>query len=62
MPTRAWINSRFAMRITQDEYDKKARELKKRQAEIATRIEEHQQGRGVSHHSRKLDFLGLASR
>src|SRR5918999_1622467 len=31
-------------RITQDEYDKKARELKERQAEIALRIEQHQQG------------------
>ena len=33
-------------RITQDEYDKKARELKERQAEIATRIEQHQEGEG----------------
>jgi hypothetical protein len=30
--------------ITQDDYDKKARELKEQQAEIATRIEQHQQG------------------
>ena len=29
-------------RITQDEYDKKARELKRRQTEIALRIEQHQ--------------------
>ena len=28
-------------RITQDDYDKKARELKEQQAEIATRIEQH---------------------
>jgi hypothetical protein len=35
-----------ARRITQDEYDKKARELKERQAEFATRIEQHQQGDG----------------
>jgi hypothetical protein len=27
-------------RITQDEYDKKARELKERQTEIAVRVEE----------------------
>jgi hypothetical protein len=33
-------------RITQDEYDKKARELKKRQTEIAVRIEQHQKGEG----------------
>jgi hypothetical protein len=30
----------------QDDYDKKARELKERQAEIALRIEQHQQGEG----------------
>jgi hypothetical protein len=33
-------------RITQDEYDKKARELKERQTEIAVRIEQHQKGEG----------------
>jgi hypothetical protein len=33
-------------RITQDEYDKKARELKERQTEIALRIEQHQKGEG----------------
>jgi hypothetical protein len=32
--------------ITQDEYDKKARELKERQTEIALRIEQHQKGEG----------------
>jgi hypothetical protein len=32
--------------ITQDEYDKKARELKERQTEIAMRIEQHQKGEG----------------
>lgn len=31
-------------RITQNEYDKKARDLKDQQAEIAARIEQHQQG------------------
>jgi hypothetical protein len=31
-------------RITQDEYDKKARELKERQSELATRLDQHQQG------------------
>jgi hypothetical protein len=33
-------------RITQDEYDKKARELKERQTEIAVRVEQHQKGEG----------------
>ena len=33
-------------RITQDEYDKKARELKGRQTELARRIEQHQEGEG----------------
>jgi hypothetical protein len=32
--------------ITQDEYDKKARELKERQTEVAARIEQHQNGEG----------------
>jgi hypothetical protein len=32
--------------ITPDEYDKKARALKERQAEIAARIEQHRQGDG----------------
>jgi hypothetical protein len=32
--------------ITQDEYDKKAHELKQRQTEIALRIEQHQKGEG----------------
>jgi hypothetical protein len=33
-------------RITGDEYDKKARELKERQTEITLRIEQHQKGEG----------------
>ena len=33
-------------RITADEYDRKARELKERQTEIALRIEQHQKGEG----------------
>jgi hypothetical protein len=32
------------MCITHDEYDRKARELRDRQAEIAARIEQHQKG------------------
>jgi hypothetical protein len=37
---------RVEWRITQDDYDRKARELKERQTEIALRIEQHQQGEG----------------
>ena len=33
-------------RITGDEYDRKARELKGRQTEITLRIEQHQKGEG----------------
>jgi hypothetical protein len=33
-------------RITGDDYDRKARELKERQTEIALRIEQHQKGEG----------------
>jgi hypothetical protein len=33
-------------RITEGEYDKKARELKQRQTEIALRIEQHQKAEG----------------
>jgi site-specific DNA recombinase len=48
-------------RITQDEYDKKARELKQRQTKIALRIEQHQQGDG--HFRTTLESLiSLASR
>ena len=36
-----------AWRITQDEYDRKARELKERQVELALRIEQHQTGEGT---------------
>jgi hypothetical protein len=38
------LRSRHHGRITQDEYDKKARELKERQTEIALRIEQHKKG------------------
>ncbi len=37
----------WARRITQDEYDRKARELEEQQTEIALRIEQHQQGEGA---------------
>jgi hypothetical protein len=53
--------SASSRRITQDEYDKKARELKQRQAEIALRIEQHQEGDG--HFRATLESLiSLASR
>jgi hypothetical protein len=48
-------------RITQDEYDKKARELKERQAEIATCIDQHQQGDG-EYRTTLESLISLASR
>jgi hypothetical protein len=60
---------RLDRRITQDDYDKKARELKEQQAEIATRIEqrlsryderEHRMGPAGRDHW--LDGAGLESR
>jgi hypothetical protein len=50
-----------AWRITQDEYDKKARELKERQAEIATCIDQHQQGDG-EYRTTLESLISLASR
>ena len=38
------LDLRIGKSITQDEYDRKARELKEREAEIAGRIEQHRQG------------------
>ena len=38
------LNLRLDQSITQNDYDKKARELKQRQAEIELRIEQHQDG------------------
>jgi hypothetical protein len=40
------LDLRLDKSITQDEYDKKARELKERQTEIALRVEQHQKGEG----------------
>jgi site-specific DNA recombinase len=40
------LDLRLDKSITQDEYDKKARELKERQAEITLRVEQHQKGEG----------------
>jgi hypothetical protein len=47
-------------RITQDEYDKKARELKERQTEIALRAEQHQQGEGSFRTTLKASRLRLS--
>jgi len=48
-------------RITQDEYDKKARELKERQAEILLRIEQHHGGEG-SFRTTLESLISVASR
>jgi hypothetical protein len=48
-------------RITQDDYDKKARELKDQQAEIAARIEQHQQG-NAEYRTTLESLISLASR
>jgi hypothetical protein len=48
-------------RITQDEYDKKARELKERQTEIALRVEQHQKGEG-DFRTTLESLISLASR
>jgi len=50
-----------AGRITQDEYDKKARELKERQTEIALRIEQHENGEG-NFQTTLESLISLASR
>ena len=47
--------------ITQDDYDKKARELKDQQAEIAARIEQHQQG-NAEYRTTLESLISLASR
>jgi site-specific DNA recombinase len=41
------LDLRLDKSITQDEYDKKAREIKERQTEIALQIEQHQEGEGT---------------
>jgi hypothetical protein len=48
-------------RITQSDYDKKARELKERQTEIGLRIEQHQQGDG-DYRTTLESLISLASR
>src|SRR6266568_6473013 len=49
------------LRITQDEYDKKARDLKQRQTEIERRIEQHQKGEG-DFRTTLESLISLASR
>jgi hypothetical protein len=51
----------FRRRISQGDYDKKARELKERQAEIALRIEQHQQG-DAEYRTTLESLISLASR
>jgi len=48
-------------RITQDDHDRKARELKERQTEIALRIEQHQQGEG-DYRTTLESLISVASR
>src|SRR2546421_12683109 len=59
---RLWLSSVSDYgRITQGDYDKKARELKERQAEIAVRIEQHQQG-DAEYRTTLESLISLASR
>ena len=55
------LDLRLDKSITQDEYDRKARELKERQAEIALRIEQHQEGEG-SFRMTLESLISIASR
>jgi hypothetical protein len=48
-------------RITQDDYDRKARELKERQTEIALQVEQHQQGEG-DYRTTLESLISVASR
>ena len=56
------LDLRLDKSITQDEYDKKARELKGRQNEIALRIAAPGRRGRLPDHARKPDFRGIASR
>ena len=55
------LDLRLDRSITQDEYDKKARELKERQVEIGLRVEQHQQGEG-EYRMTLESLISLASR
>jgi hypothetical protein len=52
---------RREQRIAQDEYDRKARELKERQAEIAVQIEQHQDGE-ATFRTTLASLISVASR
>jgi hypothetical protein len=53
--------TRVVKGITGNEYDKKARELRERQTEMALRIEQHQKGEGDYRLTLEI-FISLASR
>ncbi len=55
------LDLRLDQSITQDEYDRKARELKERQTEIAARIEQHQTGEGA-YRTTLESLISVASR
>ena len=55
------LDMRLEKSITQNEYDKKARELKERQADIAAQIEQHQKGDG-EYRTTLESLISLASR
>ena len=55
------LDVRLDKSITRDDYDKKARELKQREAEIARRIEQHQKGEG-DFRTTLESLISLASR
>jgi site-specific DNA recombinase len=46
MRSKGYVERALDRRITRDEYDKKARELKQRQAEIGLRVAQHEKGDG----------------
>jgi site-specific DNA recombinase len=55
------LDLRLDKRITQDEYDKKARDLKQSQTEVVLRIEQHQKGEG-DFRTTLESLISLASR
>jgi len=57
----ALLDLRLDRSITQDDYDKKVRELKQRQTEIGLRIEQHQKGEG-DFRTTLESLISLASR
>jgi hypothetical protein len=55
------LDLRLDQSITQREYDTKARELKERQAEIATRLDQHKKGEGT-YRTTLESLISVASR